>query len=52
MSKKMSDEELIEHTKQAIAELSAVIAEFRESEANKKRAILLGYWLKTYSRYL
>lgn len=45
-----SEEELIKHIDDAISKLKDVIISFKKN--NKKRAILLGYWINDYATYI
>lgn len=50
MSKQMDENELEIHCNTAIAELGNTLSEFRISQ--KKRAMLIAYWLKSYAGFL
>lgn len=46
----LNEEELMQHIDNAISNLKNVIINFKNS--NKKRAILLGYWISDYASYV
>ena len=54
MSKQMCERELSEHCNNAIGVLAKTLSDFRVSSVDniRKRAMLIAYWLNTYSRYL
>ena len=54
MSKEMSPAELIAHITDAVEDIKKLLQDFASSSRHdfQKRAMLLGYWLKTYTKYL
>lgn len=54
MSRKMSLEELADHCGRAVSSLGALLADFSASGIDKmaKRAMLISYWVGTYTKYL
>ena len=54
MSKEMTPAELIAHITDAADDVKRLLQDFASSSRHdfQKRAMLLGYWLKTYTKYL
>lgn len=54
MSKTMSTEELVEHCRNAVTGLNELLLTLSESQRTKmkKRAMLIGYWINTYVKYI
>lgn len=54
MSKKMDQNELAAHCREAIDAVASLLKHFTQSGIEKmaKRAMLIAYWIKTYVRYL
>ena len=54
MSKEMSPAELVAHITDAVDDIKKLLQDFASSSRHdfQKRAMLLGYWLKTYTKYL